>query len=142
LWERVECRTGLKLPKLEHSGWTQVLLILSGVIVAMAPIQANYIHSESLWSKLGMALLGLCIGQLFIKGTPPLAVCLPSDVITAGDLAKNVLSINYSALLREVGHHNRKDLWDAYCAIVVNQLGVKPSQVLPDASFLDDLRVD
>jgi acyl carrier protein len=64
-----------------------------------------------------------------------------SGVETVGDLAGKVLALNYKYLLAEFGGQTEQDVWKALCAIVVDQFGVKPEQVTPEARFYEDLKI-
>ena len=52
------------------------------------------------------------------------------------------MTINYSHLLEEIGQQSRKDVWDALCAEIIQQFGIKPSQIRPNTSFANDLKID
>jgi acyl carrier protein len=65
-----------------------------------------------------------------------------SGVETVGDLAGEVLALNYKRLFHEFGGLSEQDAWKPLCAIVVDQLGVKPEQVTAEANFVKDLKID
>jgi acyl carrier protein len=142
LWRCLQSKTELSIPKLRHPNWIQMTLLATGVLVAMVPIRSRPLDLNTALTAIGLSLLGLCVAALFMRITMPLALGFPSGVVTVGDLAKSVLAINYSRLLEEIGQQNRKDVWDALCAVMIEQLGVKASQIKPDASIANDLRID
>jgi hypothetical protein len=142
LWTSIQAKTELRIPSLRHPGWIQVLLIAAGLVAAILTLRLSPVRLNVAIAGAVSLLGGLCAGVLLIRITPPLAVALPSGVATVGDLARNILAINYPHLLEEVGQQNRRDVWDTLCIIMVEQLGVKANQLLPEASIVDDLRVE
>ena len=53
-----------------------------------------------------------------------------------------MLAANHALLVAEVGGCNKKDVWETLCLFIVEQSGVKREDITPEASFVDDLRMD
>jgi hypothetical protein len=137
-WRRIQAAVGL--PDLRHPGWIQLGLLVVGVVLAVGP--GIYGRVGDGWIAL-LFLLGLVVGGFLIKFSPALAVVFPNHVETVGDLARNMLAPNHALRLNEVGSWNKKeDVWEFLCCIIVAQTGVDRGEITPEASFVDDLRID
>ena len=100
MWQAIEARVGLNLPKLEYPWLTVSLFLVAGMIVGMA--SAVYAHAGAAafaFAAFGGAILG---GSL-LRAAPGLAVAIPNAEVTVGDLAKDVLALNHASLAREIG---------------------------------------
>lgn len=65
----------------------------------------------------------------------------PSGFKDLGDLAARVMILNHKKLAADLRGWASGDVWKTLCAIIVDQLGVRPEELVPDAQFLRDLKV-
>jgi hypothetical protein len=77
-----------------------------------------------------------------------------SSVTTVGDLYQLVLSklqsdpddeprgCLTSTAIDRIGQRSRRDVWDMLCKVIVEKLGVPSRQLVSEARFIDDLRID
>lgn len=138
-WRRIQEAMKLKLPDLRHPGWIQLGLIAAGVALAVAT--GLYSGASYKWISL-LFILGLVVGGFAIKLSPSLAVAFPNRNVTVGDLARDVLAINYAHLASEIGSSNKNDVWEALCRVIVLQTGVAPDKITPQARIVGDLGID
>jgi hypothetical protein len=89
-----------------------------------------------------LSFVGLIIGGFLLRLSPFLAVAFPNHDATVGDLARDVLAINYARLVTEVGGWNEKEAWEALCRVIVMQTCVAREKITPNARIVDDLRID
>ncbi|MGA2849042.1 MAG: hypothetical protein ABSE46_08605 [Terracidiphilus sp.] len=97
-----------------------------------------YIGSTVLWIALSTASM-----SLFERlSKPRLATELPTD--TAGELARVVLSLNYKhfAPTESNTKPTNEDVWRRLVDIIEDQLQVSRGEIVPNATFADDLGVD
>lgn len=129
----------LKLPDLRHPGWMQLVLLTIGVALTLSP---------GIYGKVGFGwiallfFLGLVVGGVLIRLSPPLAVAFPFHDATVGDLARDVLAINHARLVAEIGCWNRNEVWEAFCRVIVTQTAVDRERIKPEALIADGLGVD
>jgi len=138
-WLRIQMGMNLKLPDLQHSGWMTLDLLFVGVVSAFAAGMVGRVRYP--WFVL-LFFLGLIIGGFLIKLSPGLALAFPNHDATVGDLTRDVLAVNHASLLTEVGGWNNKDVWETLCRVIVKQTSVAREDITPEASFVDDLRMD
>ena len=117
-WSRTQQAIGLKLPRLRHANWIQLIFVAMGIALAVSGGAYAGYHMSAL---LLLSIPGLLIGAVFIALTPWLAIELPNKVVTVGDLAKDVLAINYGRLAKDIGSGSAKELWEALRRIIVIQ---------------------
>ena len=138
-WRRIQEAMKLKLPDLQHPGWMQLTFLTIGVALTLSP---------GIYGKVGFGwiallfFLGLVIGGLLIRLSPPLAVAFPFHDATVGDLARDVLAINHARLVAEIGSWNKNDAWEALCRVIVMQTAVDREKIKPEALIVDDLGID
>ena len=65
----------------------------------------------------------------------------PSGVATVGELAEAVMALNHKQLAAEYKGWSAPDVWKTLCAVIVDQLGVRPQQITREAEFVKDLGV-
>jgi len=130
-------------PQGYHCGFRkQVLLFQNGPINEAG---VNGITQE--------VLIAICIDRLACFQKGPFACEDNADALSLLLAAQNALHRRTRARLAKgiEGTHivdapihlfKKSPLWDRLQALIVDQLGVNPSQVTPEASFLDDLGAD
>ncbi len=138
-WLRTQQAINLKLPRLRHADWIQLIFIVAGITLAVSwGVDAGY----NFGTLLPFSILGFLIGGLFVALTPWLAIELPNNVVTVGDLAKDVLAINYGRLASDIGSGSPKELWEALRRIIVIQTAVPIEKITQESRFVDDLGIN
>jgi acyl carrier protein len=138
-WEWLGQSLGMRLPDLQRPSWLTAMILIS-FLVSLVWLFA----SISLLSGTTIHLAFACfiISILIIQITRPLERHLVSGCQTMRGLTLSILRLNYSTFAESKGSINRLEIWDAVKAIIVEQLGVKPEKVTPDASFVGDFGMD
>jgi hypothetical protein len=138
-WRSVQAAMKLKLPDLQHPGWITVGLLGLGIALTVA-LGVRGGVGYGLIALLGF--LGLVVGGFLIRLSSFLAVGFPNRNTTVGDLSRDVLAVNHARLVDETGSWNEKEAWDALCRLIIIQTGVPREKIKPEASLVDDLRID
>lgn len=135
-WDRLRNTLDLKLPALQRPTWMVCALVAVATISVAA---ALWLHPAGIVGIL--ALTVAAVGLLALL-THPFATEPGPQFATVGDLTQTLLQRNYRALhTRHIGW-GRERVWETLKVIIVEQLGVSPEDVRPDARFVDDLRAD
>lgn len=92
-------------------------------------------------AQAGAVLIGLLGGLALPHRIPRLAKAFPLGAHTVGDLARQVLALNYRALADEAKSWNERDVWEALRTVFVEQTGVRREDVTPGARIAEDLRI-
>ncbi len=101
LWQVVQTQSGLSFPVLRNPGW--VVPTLCALTCVPSVILASEIPMRS-WSLMTLALMGilaLATGSILLVVAGRLANRIPTGVTSVGDLAKEVLAINYPRIARQ-----------------------------------------
>lgn len=150
-WQRIREHIGLQTPPLRirpdlkqslRKGSFFVFSAAAVVLCVLAlwrdwPLGPVIILSFIFWIALGVASMSL----LERLSASSLATDLPAD--TAGELARVVLSLNYSHF-ETAGSSTKptnEDVWGRLVDIICDQLQVSRDEVVPNARFVDDLGV-
>jgi hypothetical protein len=132
----------LKLPGPRHPVWVEVSLLALGVAAGIAAADYGFgLAWSPMWIPLYLlfALLGLVLGVLLTRVTPPIPIGPPGPWATVGDLARDFLAANHARLVEEVGHWNRKEVWEILCRVVAQHSDVPSHKITPETSFVGDL---
>jgi acyl carrier protein len=139
LWQRPESAMNLRLPPLVCPDWT--ILIPAG-IAAVAALFPSFWNGMRWTTSLWLAPAGFILGLLLLHtGGRRLAVSLPRNLATVGNLSRAVLAINYPQF-GAPARSTKKDVWETLCQIIVKQTGVERSRITPDTSIVRDLGID
>jgi hypothetical protein len=132
-----------RVPELQRPKWFSrlftfgVLFWLIGSILAhvlgfLSPLQTGF--SVILW---------LVCATMVYRLSEPLAVYWAPEMTTLGDMTKKILWLNYGTTSSTVKQwNNDQEIWESLKRVIVEQLAVKPEQVVQSALFVDDLGVD
>ncbi|MEN6459348.1 MAG: hypothetical protein ABFC63_10505 [Thermoguttaceae bacterium] len=138
-WRAIERATGCRLPFLRRPPWVVRLATVAALGLGFAVP-----YSLGLKPLGGGVLVGLL--SAFASAFPLawvtelLAVRLPPDVATVGQLAKAIVARNYQPLVAESRQSaNDAEVWDTLRRIVAEQFGIRPDQVTRETSFVKDL---
>ena len=131
-WRQLQRTMKLRMPNLRLPLWIFLGFLVSVIALAMVPALhhgANFVWVP-LWFFAGLKL------------APRFAVAFPKRDATVGDLARDVLALNYGLLASENITWNESGVWEAVCRIVVLETGVAREKVKPEARVCDDLGID
>lgn len=138
-WRRIQRAARVTVPNLELPAWTQLGLLALGI--AVTTITAFRAGVEY-WAIFLLIFLGFLVGCLLIRLSRPLAVAFPNRNVTVGDLARDVLAMNYARLVDESGGWNKSGVWETLRRLIVIQTGAAPREVRPETHFVYDLGFD
>lgn len=154
-WKEIGGAIGLEFPRLRHSRSRKDLFLNLSFVIATLAILAAWggIHMRGWMPASGylfwisaflawVAVLGIANG-LLISRAQPFATELP--VNTVGDLARMVLTLNYTAFAPASNGSDplsREDLWERIVYIFADQLGLESEDIVPAARISEDLGVD
>jgi hypothetical protein len=141
LWKGVQRKIELRLPNLERPWWLRLGLILTGLVAVCAPLGTQRLKALWPWDLVSLSLLGLLLGGILIVATPFLAVGFPSSATTVGDLSRVVLAGNQARLSGELKRMSPQDVWEILVAVIVKQVNVDASRIVPEAGIVDDLGI-
>ena len=132
-WGRITRAASLKIPKLGYNSGVILLkfAILMAVGTALGLLQYLGI--------VGLTIVSFIAALVMAKFTPALLISLPAS--TVGALAEQIYLANVKQLSEGNGGLNEREVWDALTKIIIQQLGVKPEEVTPEARFIEDLRI-
>lgn len=141
LWATISKDLDLKFPQLRRPTW---LVLLYCSIAAIACTSTFLFMLESASRDLAffttvLVMVAFLMACWFL--TIPMAVLVGPTFTTFRGLATNLLAMNFATLSDRHDSWNSSDIWDTLRLVIVEQLGVKPEDVTPDANFVDDLGV-
>jgi len=135
-WERLEARTGLRLPGFRLSGWVVGPMMMTGAALGLwAGWGAG---AGAPWTRAGWAAAGGLGGGL-LGLAPRLHLEWEREIETVWDLAQRVRVRPWLALRRKRGEWIENEVFEHLRKVIVYQTGVSPEEVVPGASFVDDL---
>lgn len=155
LWQNTVGSIELKFPELQYpSRWRErfwkVGAALSAIIVVtfsvviqhrfggVLSVFAIWIPAIAVWM-----IVFAAIDTLFQRYATTLKTELPCR--TAGDLSRLILTANYehfSPVAAQNSAFSKEDVWKKLVDIICDQLQVRPEEVVPNASFVEDLGID
>jgi len=142
IWRAISKDLDLKLPHLRRPTW---LVLLYCLITAVACISTYQSILDSVSSATAIAAAFLVMILFLLTSwflTIPIAVFAGPTFTTFRGLTTNMLAMNYVTLSDRYDSWNPSDIWDALRLVIVEQLGVKPEDVTPEANFVYDLGAD
>lgn len=134
-WSEIEGETGLRFPDRPIS-LAQVCVFLTGVAGCIG------------WGVIREAgrvlpgITGLLAGTVFAMITDPWLAVFPRQMLTVGDLVRDVVALNHGHLTAEARGWTREEAWESLCRIIVAQTGVEASRVVAEARIVDTLGID
>lgn len=145
-WDRLGQSLGLRLPATHPPAgplwatiWVGCGLITScylGVVDALYLKSVHVPEYATLALLIGVALWAFVLARI----TAPIE--LPANCLTVRDTVATMLRLNYGAISPEGHQWTEAQVWERLQALVVEQLSVKPDEVVPTARFVEDLRMD
>jgi acyl carrier protein len=140
IWRALQKALALRLPELIRPTWVKMLgaVITIGLLIATAVSLRPILGMSTL---LVLAPLAFVVVWGLVWLTIPLAVEFPADSATVGTFTKAVLARNYGTISDECSRFNDNEVWEVLRSIIVEQLGVRPSDVTKDSNFVKDLNL-
>jgi acyl carrier protein len=147
LWKNLAAALSCELPPLQRPGWVVFLILPVSIVLAAAFIlRLGFAESDSLiWIVIPATAL---LFAAMMAASRPLAVSFPGQTTTLTALAHHLSTTDPEAFLPitdriTIAHGwTNQQAWDRISALVVERTGVDPSEITPDADFIDDLRMD
>jgi len=147
-WKSIAEVGGLEFPKLRHPRWARDTIRVLGCVTGIAFLvgMMNWTSpSGAVWVPLFLAtvIIGLFAWKALYGVTPFLAYELPMR--TVGELIDQLVVLNMDELGSEAGvvaPLSRQEVWLKMVQIICDQLGLEWERVVPEARFVDDLRVE
>ncbi|MCW5965614.1 MAG: hypothetical protein KIT83_16370 [Bryobacterales bacterium] len=138
-WARVQRATAHRVPHLERTAlWAYGSLAIGAV---MGPLVAYWLGAP--WLIVGLSVIpGIVVGLGALSAVPCGARNFPHNSVTVGDLARVVLGGNVADFRHVSSRWTDQDVWHALKMIVVEQTGLSPEKVQPDALIVDDLGIE
>jgi acyl carrier protein len=141
-WHRFHEALGLpQVAPLECPPLVAWAITLTTLRVLLISLVCLLVHGFFLLSGL-LAAGGILFAVVATRVTAPLAVRIPSNCSMVRTLVQELLAANYHAIMEKVGRSNPREVWDALCRVVGNNLGVDPDSLVPETNFQEDLGVD
>ena len=140
-WEGLEAIVHLTLPVLwRPRGLT---LVLNGLFVLsiLGIVAGGVMGGLMVWES--AVFLGAAGGLLALayRLTRPLAVHLPR-VQTLGDFVRELFRLNTAELAAMRQEWSAHQVWEVLCGLIIEQTGIEPDLLKPEARFVDDLGFD
>lgn len=139
-WKKFEQAAGLRLPALVRPVWLDWFMgwgaIFGGVFLSwfiVWTLQMPFLIYLLVWPS-GLLLWGL--GKLV---TAKLRRIPGRRFLTVRGLTESAVSLNLNELIAAHGAVGDVDIWATLKQIIVEQLGVRPDEVKPEANFVNDL---
>lgn len=136
LWKHARQKLGLKLPCLGYSTRTQLVLAAISGIAAVCSALLFASDTQAFWTWLVCGFCGAFV--LLLVALRPLA-CEIEHARTFGDVARWIVVCDHNALCAAVGVRTSLSVWCRLVAVVSEQLGVDPTIIRPESSFVNDL---
>jgi len=142
LWTAIEHQMALKTPNLLYPRRLDWGLTALCVLAALTPVPFLPAGWYTVPMLLVLPMLGYALSHGLLRLMPRLAVEFPSGIGTVGDLARDVLARNRSALVESTGGWTSQAVYDVLVDVIARQTGVDRAQITPEARLLDDLGID
>jgi acyl carrier protein len=158
LWGAVSDAAGMTIPRLQYSKvwkirFIGIAMIFSTVLVLSVGVAAHL----ALGLNLEPQMLGLFYGLFVLAWIVLFGVCdifllrqivflrMEIPVATAGELTRMVIALNPEAFIPSAPNAqppSKDQVWLKLVQIICDQLGLDPEEVVPHATFAEDLGVD
>lgn len=136
-WQKLGKTLDLKLPALTLPSWLNgaIIIIFFGLIVS-----SFFMHH---WLAATLLFVSSLLFIKFIfRFLDNYAVHIPQNIRSVADLVESVLKLNFGKIAKLRKSWHEKEVWDTLRSIIVEQLGVKLEQVVPEARIVKDLGAD
>jgi acyl carrier protein len=142
-WSSLAEVSGLTFPPLRHPRWARdtIRALTAAAAIAFLAGMIAWTHpSGFLWLPLfaAMAVVAVAVMRAFYASTGFLAREFP--VRTVGQLAETLLTANFAELQALTAQPlSRREVWLRLVHIISEQLDFDPAEIVPEASFAEDL---
>ena len=138
LWQAMKRRTRYRVPDLVTSGRAML-----GWWVASTAAAFHWCRWMEPGASLSLCLVGGGIfGILLTLVALPATRRFPGNCRTLGELARLVLAANPLAFQPRAERPGPEEIWQELVRLIVRQVGVDESQIVPEASIVEDLGID
>ncbi len=141
-WQRLQQAAGLRLPELEHPLWAHMLLILASVAIACAPLFTGIAPAGVLALGIFLLVVALVAYRVLLRATPFLRVAFPMRPPTVGNLARQVLSLNYAVLALQRGVNREAEVCNTLCHVIARQMQIDAATIGHGDRLARDLGID
>jgi acyl carrier protein len=143
-WSELQQALGLRLPRLVRPlGVTAVATAIGISLIAAAYLLlGKMLGYFAAATCIGLPVVFFVVPYVLYHVTEPLATTFGSEFATVAGLTKSILQKNYGALSDQCHRANTAEIWSVLCALIGEQLGVRPDQLTADTSFVKDLNID
>ena len=141
-WHKLAKQLNLKLPELQRPKWFSWLLRFSFLFWLVGSILGGILGILTPWQMwLSIALsIGLTWGAYQLS--KPLAIDFPQNMMTIGELTKEILHLNFGQIYATAKQWHEKDVWESLKRLLIEQFGIKPVDIVKSARFVEDLGMD
>jgi acyl carrier protein len=140
-WSHLQKRLDAKLPSLIRPQRLTLLLTITAIAAAVVCAMWASRVVGPVAIIVGVAAL-LFFGVTFALLTKPFATRPAATYATFRGLTNVVIAHNHSKLSERFDTWDTKDVWNALCVILVEQLDVKPDAVTREARLVEDLGME
>ena len=141
-WSSLSQYLGWRLPALQLPATLESSMLtgcLGAIVLALLGGGLGFMPQPIAWS-LGLAAFPALL--VAYRLTAPLAIRVPKGLVSVGDLASAVLSLNFAVVSEQCQSWNEGEVWQALQSAVVDQLGCKPEEVRRTAHLVKDLGLE
>ncbi|MEX2188890.1 MAG: acyl carrier protein [Pirellulales bacterium] len=141
-WAEMARRTSMKMPPLHRPDWC-VWVGLGFVATFVAGCWQTRLGIESTallcWATLAILIFGI---GAFGWVTRPLAIHLSPRTITCGELARELVALNFASLRARGETIRREELWQAIVHTVAESAGADAAKIERSTRIVEDLAMD
>jgi acyl carrier protein len=138
-WSRLAKALELKLPELTLPPRVERLIQVVPALVAVLLLIAMLGAFPPMVSFMAVGVLFVLLVFAVANIAQPWATRPSPAFATLGGLARVVMADNLGTIRAQHAGPNPADTWEVLQAVIVQQLGVDPKDVTPEASFVYDL---
>jgi len=146
-WQLLGRRLDWRVPTLVRPAWMSVAFF--GILLGwMAMTIAVWGRTAGFsLSAIPFVIAAIFFGTLLLllaalRLTSPFATRFARECLTVRGTVQAALALNYGKVSLQRSGWNRQEVWECLRAIIVEQLGVAPEQVVESAEFVKDFGAD
>ncbi len=142
-WHVLSKRLNFRLPELQRPKWIFGFLTFGLCFWLVGSILGNifgFLTPLQTWISI---ILSLIFAWSVYRISKPLAVYFRTEISTLAEMIEEIVRFNFGKANDRVKQWNDdKDIWKSLKCLIVEQLGVKPEEVIESARFVEDLGID
>jgi acyl carrier protein len=140
VWRTMQEDTKLKFPALGHPRWIHLLFLSNAILACFLPFERGLI-STRLVAIIWTPILTIILYGMLLKLTPQLQISLPTKRRTVGDLARDVLALNF-AKFDGSSTASPREVVETIRRIIADQMQIDLDEIKPESHFTKDLGID